>query len=68
MLEPFKEEILFQVIEEIMATENLDHLSIEDQMLVFDTIAGSIRRYKGIEVKNFLDEMDNHYSKKLSDL
>ena len=69
MLEPFKEAILFEVIEEVMATETLDHLSLEDQMMVFDLVANCIKRYKGIELKQFLDDMDDEYKrKKLSDL
>ena len=69
MIEPFSESSLMQVIQEVMNTETLDHLSIEDQMLVLDLIADSIRRYKHVEVNKFLNEMDNHYNnKKLSDL
>ena len=51
-----------------MQTETIDHLSIEDQMMVIDLLADSIKRYKGIETKKFLDEMDTHYRKNLSDL
>lgn len=69
MIEPFSESSLMQVIQEVMNTETLDHLSIEDQMVVLDLIADSIRRYKHVEVNKFLNEMDNHYNnKKLSDL
>lgn len=64
MVDPFKESIAMQVIQEIMNTENLDHLSIEDQMLVLDLIVDSCKRYKGIELKNFLDEIDEEYQKK----
>tara|TARA_Y100000817_G_scaffold314329_1_gene312817 strand:- start:2854 stop:3060 length:207 start_codon:yes stop_codon:yes gene_type:complete len=68
MVEPFNESTLLQVVEEIMQTETIDHLSIEDQMMVIDLLADSIKRYKGIETKKFLDEMDTHYRKNLSDL
>tara|TARA_Y100000114_G_C11759698_1_gene328859 strand:- start:1405 stop:1611 length:207 start_codon:yes stop_codon:yes gene_type:complete len=68
MIEPFNEASLIQVIDEIMKTETLDHLSIEDQMMVIDLVTDSIKRYKGIEVNKFLDEMDTHYRKNLSDL
>jgi len=64
MVEPFNEATLIKVVEEIMNTETLDHLSVEDQMMVIDLIADSLRRYKGIEVQNFLDEMDKHYEEK----
>ena len=68
MVEPFNESTLLQVVEEIMQTETIDHLSIEDQMMVIDLLADSIKRYKGIETKKFLDEIDTHYRKNLSDL
>lgn len=69
MVEPFNESTLLQVIEEVMHTETIDHLSIEDQMLVIDLLTDSIKRYKGLETKKFLDEMDTHYNNtKLSDL
>ena len=68
MIEPFNEASLIQVIDEIMKTETLDHLSVEDQMMVIDFVTDSIKRYKGIEVNKFLDEMDTHYRKNLSDL
>ena len=69
MVEPFNEASLIQVIEEIMNSENIDHLSIEDQMMVIDLVADCIRRYKHVEVNKFINEMDNHYNnKKLSDL
>ena len=64
MIDPFNESSLIQVIDEIMSTETLDHLSIEDQMMVIDLVADSLRRYKSIEVKNFLDEMDRHHEEK----
>ena len=64
MIEPFNEAILIKVVEEVMNTETLDHLSIEDQMMVIDLIADSLRRYKGIEIQNFLDEMDKHHEEK----
>ena len=47
-----------------MNTETLDHLSIEDQMMVIDLIVDSIKRYKGMELKKFLDEIDEEYEKK----
>ena len=46
---------MFDVIQEIMNTEQLDHLSIEDQMLVLDIVADSIKRYKAIELDVFLN-------------
>ena len=64
MIEPFNESTMIQVVEEIMNTETIDHLSIEDQMMVIDLVADSIKRYKGIEVKKFLDEMDKEFEKK----
>ena len=64
MIEQFNEGHLIKVVEEIMNSETLDHLSIEDQMMVIDLIADSLRRYKGIEVQNFLDEMDKHHAEK----
>jgi len=69
MVEPFNEATSFEVIQEVMNTENLDHLSIEDQMLVLDMISDSIKRYKAIELNNLLTELDEHYTQeKLSDL
>lgn len=69
MIEPFNEATLFEVINEIMNTETIDHLSIEDQMLVMDLVADSIRRYKALELNELLNELDEHYDrKKLSDL
>ena len=69
MVEPFNETTMIQIIEEIVNTQQLDHLSIEDQMMVLDLVADSLRRYKGIELNKFLTEMDDHYNnKKLSDL
>lgn len=68
MVEPFNEASLMQVIEEVMNTETLDHLSIEDQMMVIDLIADSIRRYKSVEMNKLLNELDEHYRTKLSDL
>jgi len=69
MLEPFNEATSFEVIQEVMNTETLDHLSIEDQMLVLDMISDSIKRYKAIELNNLLKELDDHYKQeKLSDL
>ena len=65
MIEPFNESTMIQVVEEIMNTETIDHLSIEDQMMVIDLVADSIKRYKGIEVKKFLDEMDKEFEKKM---
>ena len=44
-MEPFNEATMFDVIQEVMNTEQLDHLSIEDQMLVLDIVADSIKRY-----------------------
>lgn len=68
MVEAFNEVTLMEVIDEIMQTETIDHLSIEDQMLVIDLVADSIRRYKGKETSKFIEEMDEHYRKNLSDL
>lgn len=68
MVEPFNEVTLMEIIEEIMNTELLDHLNIEDQMMVIDLVADSIRRYKGKETSKFIEEMDEHYRKNLSDL
>ena len=64
MIEPFNESVMIQVVDEIMKTETLDHLSIEDQMMVIDLVADSLKRYKSIEIKNFLDEMDEEYENK----
>ena len=64
MIEPFNEATLVKVVEEVMNTETLDHLSIEDQMMVIDLVADSLKRYKSIEIKNFLDEMDEEYENK----
>ena len=69
MTEPFSDATALQVIDEIMGTETLDHLSIEDQMMVLTLVADSIKRYKAIELNNLLDELDSTYNnKKLSDL
>ena len=68
MTEPFNEATMFDVIQEVLNTEQLDHLSIEDQMLVLDIVADSIKRYKAIELNQLLTELDTHYSDKLSDL
>lgn len=69
MIEPFSEATVIEVIDEILKTETLEHLEIDDQMMVIDLVADSIRRYKSKEVEKFLNEMDNHYNnKKLSDL
>jgi len=67
-MEPFNEATMFDVIQEVMNTEHLDHLSIEDQMLVLDIVADSIKRYKAIELDLFLNGVHEEYSKKLSDL
>tara|TARA_Y100000004_G_scaffold31125_1_gene32501 strand:- start:227 stop:433 length:207 start_codon:yes stop_codon:yes gene_type:complete len=68
-MEPFREATMFDVIQEVMNTEQLDHLSIEDQMLVLDIIADSIKRYKAIELDVFLNDVHDDYKrKKLSDL
>lgn len=69
MTEPFSEATVLKVIDEIMNTETLDHLSIEDQMMVLNLVADSMRRYKAVELSNLLDELDSTYNnKKLSDL
>ena len=68
-MEPFNEATMFDVIQEVMNTEQLDHLSIEDQMLVLDIVADSIKRYKAIELDVFLNDVHDEYKrKKLSDL
>ena len=68
-MEPFREATMFDVVQEVMNTEQLDHLSIEDQMLVLDIIADSIKRYKAIELDVFLNDVHDEYKrKKLSDL
>lgn len=68
-MEPFNEATAFDVIQEIINTEHLDHLSIEDQMLVLDTVADAIKRYKAIELDVFLNGVHDEYKrKKLSDL
>tara|TARA_B100000902_G_C27079325_1_gene798066 strand:- start:73 stop:300 length:228 start_codon:yes stop_codon:yes gene_type:complete len=64
MVDPFKEAIAMEIIQEVMHTETLDHLSIEDQMMVLDLVVDCLKRYKGIELKNFLDEMDEHHKEK----
>ena len=64
MIEPFNETSMMTIVDEILKTETLDHLSIEDQMMVIDLVCDSLRRYKGIETKNFLDEIDEEYQKK----
>lgn len=69
MVEPFNESTMFDVIQEVMNTEQLDHLSIEDQMLVLDIVADSIKRYKAIELDVFLNDVHDEYKRtKLSDL
>lgn len=68
-MEPFREATMFDVVQEVMNTEQLDHLSIEDQMLVLDIVADSIKRYKAIELDVFLNDVHDEYKrKKLSDL
>lgn len=67
-MEPFNEATMFDVIQEVINTDQLDHLSIEDQMLVLDTVADCIKRYKAIELDLFLNDVHNEYNKKLSDL
>ena len=68
-MEPFNEATMFDVIQEVMNTEQLDHLSIEDQMLILDIVADSIKRYKAIELDTFLNSVQDEYKrKKLSDL
>ena len=68
-MEHFREATMFDVVQEVMNTEQLDHLSIEDQMLVLDIIADSIKRYKAIELDVFLNDVHDEYKrKKLSDL
>lgn len=69
MTEPFNEAIVMEVINEILHTETLDHLSIEDQMMVLNLVSDSVKRYKAVELNNLLDELDSAYNnKKLSDL
>ena len=67
MIEPFNEATLFEVINEIMNTETIDHLAVEDQLLVMDLVADSIRRYKALELNELLQELDEHYKKELLD-
>ena len=68
-MEPFNEATAFDVIQEIINTEQLDHLSVEDQMLVLDLVADSIKRYKAIELDVFLNDVHDEYKRtKLSDL
>ena len=68
-MEPFNEATAFDVIQEIINTEHLDHLSVEDQMLVLDMVADAIKRYKAIELDVFLNGVHDEYKrKKLSDL
>lgn len=68
-MEPFNEATMFDVIQQVINTEQLDHLSIEDQMLVLDIVADSIKRYKSIELDVFLNDVHDEYKrKKLSDL
>lgn len=67
MIEPFNEATLFEVINEIMNTETIDHLAVEDQLLVMDLVADSIRRYKALELNELLQELDDHYKKELLD-
>ena len=61
MMEPFNEATMFDVIQEVINTETLDHLSIEDQMLVLDVVADSIKRYKAIELDVFLNDVHDEY-------
>ena len=67
MVEPFNEATLFEVINEIMNTETIDHLSVEDQLLVMDLVADSIKRYKALELNELLQELDEHYKNELLD-
>ena len=67
MIEPFNEATLFEVINEIMNTETIDHLAVEDQLLVMDLVADSIRRYKALELNELLQELDEHYKNELLD-
>jgi len=67
MVEPFNEATLFEVINEIMNTETIDHLAVEDQLLVMDLVADSIRRYKALELNELLQELDEHYKNELLD-
>ena len=68
-MEPFNEATMFDVIQQVINTEQLDHLSIEDQMLVLDIVADSIKRYKTIELDVFLNDVHDEYKReKLSDL
>lgn len=67
MIEPFNEATLFEVINEIMNTETIDHLSVEDQLLVMDLVADSIKRYKALELNELLQELDEHYKNELLD-
>ncbi len=69
MMEPFNEATAFDVVNEIISTENLDHLSIEDQMMVLNMVADALKRYKAIELNVFLNDVHDEYKrKKLSDL
>jgi len=69
MMEPFNEATAFDVVNEIISTENLDHLSIEDQMMVLNIVADALKRYKAIELNVFLNDVHDEYKrKKLSDL
>ena len=67
-MEPFNEATMFDVLQQVINTEQLDHLSIEDQMLVLDIVADCIKRYKSIELDTFLNGVHDEYNKKLSDL
>jgi|TARA_B100000902_G_C26554233_1_gene548685 hypothetical protein len=68
-MEPFNEATAFDVVNEIISTENLDHLSIEDQMMVLNMVADALKRYKAIELNVFLNDVHDEYKrKKLSDL
>lgn len=67
MIEPFNEATLFEVINEIMNTETIDHLAVEDQLLVMDLVADSIKRYKALELNELLQELDEHYKNELLD-
>jgi len=64
MIEPFNESSMMTIVDEILKTETLDHLSIEDQMMVIDLVCDCLKRYKGLETKHFLDEIDEEYQKK----
>jgi hypothetical protein len=68
-MEPFNEAMMFDILQEVMNTENFDHLSVEDQILVLDTIADAIKKYKAKELDSFLNGVHDEYRRnKLSDL